>query len=204
MACKIVHADSDTYSASADLIFTDPPYQMPGELLARIISRYKADHLILITTMSQLLEFVKYSEYELAFDFVIDAIVPKKSKSIHQPNYTHQTGVYLKKLGVPSVFNRKLRQRSDTFDNNGYWPTVLRAPRNNMHEHGMAKNLTAITDILGCFDVMSVIDMFGGSGTTALAAWDLGIDCIIIEKDTSAVEAMKKTLKFIGASVEAA
>lgn len=101
-------------SAIADFV-TDPPFEMPGKRLAEIVARYRVQHLVLITTMRQLLEFMPHTPFELAFDFVIDGVAPKQSKSLQQPNYTHQTGVYLKRTGVKSAFNRKLRQRSDQF-----------------------------------------------------------------------------------------
>lgn len=201
MKLKIINDDAKNHSMSADMIFTDPPFDIGGKELNDIIKLYKCDHLVLITTMKQLLEFSKYSEFEFSFDFVLDAFTPKKSKSNHYPNYTHQTCVYMKKKNVKSTFNRKLRQRSDCFDNTGYWPTIVRAKRDRMIDHGMSKNITAITDILGCFKINSVIDMFGGSGTTAMAAFELGIsDCIIIEKDSISAKKIKDNFKFMGVS----
>lgn len=199
---KIANKDSEFFTASADLIFTDPPFDMSASKLIQILRNYQADHLVLITTMAQLKGVFQSMDWDFAFDFVIDAVVPKQSKSIHQPNYTHQTGVYMKKPGVKSVFNRKKRQRSDAFDNKGYWPTVVRAPRNRMSDHGMAKNVEAITDILGSFEIQSVVDPFAGSGSVGLAAFDLGLDCILIEKSPVFFEQIRKTLGFIGASLE--
>lgn len=197
----IVNADSREVSYEADLIFTDPMFDLDGKDLAEIVSKQKSNHLVMITTMKQLLAFDKASDFELAFDFVIDAVVPKKSKADHQPNYTHQTGVYFKRPGAKSIFNRKLRQRSDTFDNNGYWPSVLRAPRERMQEHGMSKNLTAMTDLLGSFKAKTVLDLFAGSGTTALASFELDLDCIVVEKDKALCDSLAKTFKFLGNKV---
>jgi len=194
---KLIHGDAAAYNGAADLIITDPPYDMSGKQLEGILDGIDAKHLVLITTMKQLLEFTSASDWTLSFDFVLDAVMPKKSMSIHQPNFTHQTGVYMTRCGVSSAFDRKRRQRSDTFDNNGYWPTVLRSPRNRNDEHGMAKNLTAWTDLLGSFDVRSVIDPFAGSGTTALAALELGLDCTLIEIDIENVERIRRSLRFI-------
>lgn len=199
---KIINGDCNNYSLKANMILTDPPYEMSGKYIAEVIKKYDADHIVLITSMSQLIEFMSHSNYEFSFDFILDAVVPKKSKNLHQPNYTHQNGVYLKSKGVKSAFNRKLRQRSDTFDNNGYWPTILRAPRDNMHEHGMSKNLNIITDILGSFDIKSVVDLFGGAGTTAIAASELNIDCTTIEIDKSLCEKTANSLKFLGSNIE--
>lgn len=106
--------------------------------------------------MKQAVELLKCSAWELNFDFVLDAVIPKKSKSIHQPNYTHATGVYLTRNNPKSLFSRKLRQRSDTFDNNGYWPSIIRAPRERLESHGMAKNQKAIEDILLAHSTLAV------------------------------------------------
>jgi len=194
---KIINDDSSNYNYSTDLIFTDPPFDMSGKDLNRIMSNYKSDNLVLITSIKQLLEFSKYTNYEFSFDFVLDAVQPKKSKSIHYPNYTHQNIVYFKK--GKSVFNRKLRQRSDVFKNNGYWNTIFRAPRERGDILGMAKNTVAITDIIGSFDVKSVIDPFAGSLTTAIACYELNIDCICIEKNSDLLKKSIKQLDFIGA-----
>jgi len=198
MEVKVVNCDSSMFSSNADLMLTDPPYDMDGKKLSSIINRYNVEHLILLTTMRQLLDFLNASAWELSFDFVIDAVMPKQSKQIRQPNYTHQTGVYLKK--GKSIFNRKLRERSDVFTK-GYWPTILRAPRENLQEHGMAKNLNIITDILGSFEAKSVVDPFGGIGTTALAAHELGFECTIIEKEKPYCDQIIKNLKFVGAHI---
>ena len=125
----LIHGDAADHGRAADLILTDPPYEMPGSELARIIGGFDAPHLVLITTMRQLLDFLPRTDWRLNFDFVLDGVAPKKSKSLQQPNYTHQTGVYLTRPGVKSVFGRKLRQRSDVFEANGYWPTIFHAPR---------------------------------------------------------------------------
>lgn len=62
----------------------------------------------------------------------------------------------------------------------------------------MAKNLQAWTDILGSFDIASVVDPFAGSGTTAFAAIELGIDCTAVEIDEATFLPAKKRLKFLG------
>ena len=166
-AITLIHSDSAKIeNVDCDFIFTDPPYDMDGSTLSNIVDKCSARHMVLITTMKQLIEFLKVTDWQLSFDFVLDAVVPKKSKSKYQPNYTHATGVYLTKPGEKSKFNRELRERSDTFDNSGYWPTILHAPRNRMQDHGKAKNLESIKDILGSFEVEHVYDPFAGSGTT--------------------------------------
>lgn len=193
---KLNHGNALDFSVTTDLIFTDPPFDMPAPMLCKILDQVTCDHLVLITTMKQLIELMRVSQWQFNFDFVLDAVTPKKSKSIHQPNYTHSTGAYLTRNGARSIFNRKLRQRSDTFDNNGYWPTVIRAPRERLSDHGMAKSETAITDILGSFNVQHVYDPFAGSGTLGFAALALDIACELTELDDKNFKMIEKDMRF--------
>lgn len=197
---KIINDDAANHRVKADIIMTDPPFDMPAKTLKSIIDNYESDHLILITTMHQLIDFMKITDWKLSFDFVIDGVVPKKSLNIRQPNYVHATGAYLTK-GKKSLFNRKHRQRSDVYENNGFWPTIFHAPRNTKNAHGHAKNMDAFTDILGSFEVNSVVDMFAGGGTTGIAAYMSDIDCTLIEKDENNCKKMREILRFVGARI---
>lgn len=201
MNLLITNADARLAELTCDLIVTDPPFDMEGNVLAGILDSQLCDHLLLITTMRQLINLCKVSDWEIAFDFVLDHVVPKKSKSVHQPNYIHSTCVYMTRNGAKSLFNRKLRERSDTYDGNGYWPTILRAPRDRMKELGYAKNTQALTDIIGSFDVKRVGDLFAGSGTTALAAFELDIDCELVEINRELCESIANQFKFLNANV---
>lgn len=198
----LIHGDAGQLTGSADMMLTDPPFELPGKKLAEIVARYTVQHLVLITTMRQLLEFFPHTSFDFAFDCVLDSVAPKQSKSMQQPHYTHQTVVYLKAKSAKSVFNRKRRQRADQFSAAlGYWPTIMRAPREHMDDHGMAKNITAITDLLGSFAVRSVIDPFSGIGTVGIAATELDMDCMLIERNLSHVKTAQKMLRFVGASI---
>lgn len=194
---KLNHGNAADYPVSCDLIVTDPPFDMSGDDLSNILNIIDCNHLVLITTMKQLIELTKCSDWELSFDFVLDAVIPKKSKNIHQPNYTHSTGAYMTRNSAKSLFNRKLRQRSDTFDNNGYWPTVIRAPRERIQDHGMAKSQQALKDIIGSFNVSYVYDPFAGSGTTGFACLELGIKCEMTEIDDLHFEKLNTEFGFM-------
>jgi hypothetical protein len=193
----LIHGDAADHGRACDMIMTDPPYEMSGAELARILRAFDAKHMVLITTMRQLLDFLPRTSWRLAFDFVLDGVMPKKSKSYMQPHYLHQTGVYLTQPGVKSAFDRRRRQRSDVFEGNHYWPTIFRAPRDRAHENGYAKNAEAITDLLGSFDVRNVCDPFAGSGTTGIAAYDLDMPCVMIERDAATFAELKRTCKFM-------
>ncbi|MEQ9971390.1 DNA methyltransferase [Pectobacterium carotovorum] len=196
----LICGNAAEYSISADIILTDPPFDMPGDELCEIIKTQQSRHLILITTMRQFLELYGLLGWNLAFDFVLDAVAPKKSRSSKQPHYTHHTGVYLYAPGEKSLFDRKRRQRSDVFEGNGYWPTIFHAPRERSAEHGMAKNMDSVTDLLGSFNVRSVLDLFAGSGTTGLAAFELGVDCVMVEKELSSCDEIADKFQFLGAN----
>lgn len=65
---ELIHDDSRTVDLAADLVITDPPYDMPGKELAEILGRIRSDHLVLITSMRQLLEFTAAApEWRLSF-----------------------------------------------------------------------------------------------------------------------------------------
>lgn len=200
---KVINGSAEQFSFKTDLIFTDPPFDMNGIKINEIVSKYDCDHLVLISTMRQILEFNSLQNWDFCFDIILDAVIPKKSKSRHQPNYVHANVIYYKRNGVKSKFNRELRQRSDTFDNNGYWPSIVRAPRERLNEHGLAKNYTAILDILGSFEnVNNVTDCFAGSGTTGLAALELSTECTLVEIDKPLSEKLETKFKFLGELIE--
>lgn len=196
---KINHADAIDVSVECDLIFTDPPYEMNAKFIADALNNVRSNHLFLISTMKQFVDLVANSDWELNFDVVLDFVTPKKSKSVHQPNYVHSSGFYLTRNNAKSIFSRKLRQRSDTFDANGYWPSILRAPRNVHEDHALAKNQEAITGILGSFKASHVYDPFAGGGSTGVAAWELNINCTLTEIDKTYHELLLQKFKFLGA-----
>ncbi|MFD2405436.1 hypothetical protein ACFSVK_06185 [Azorhizophilus paspali] len=73
----LINGDAADHGRACDLILTDPPYDMSGAELARILGRFEARHLVLITTMRQLLEFMPRTDWRLNFDFVLDGVLPK-------------------------------------------------------------------------------------------------------------------------------
>jgi DNA modification methylase len=67
-----------------------------------------------------------------------------------------------------------------------------------MKQLGYAKNTQALIDIIGCFDVKLIGDIFAGSGTTALAAFELDYDCVLVEREQKLCEQIQKQFKFFG------
>lgn len=194
---KLINGDAVDFSFKADMIFTDPPYDMPGKELATIINGYESNHLLMLCTLSQLLEFTKYSDFKLSFDLVLDNVVPRQSKSIHMPHFVHSTIVYMIKNKDKSKFFRNLGTREDAF-NQKYFPSIIVGARDSKRlEHGMGKNIQAMRDLLSYFKVDSIIDPFAGTGTTGIACKALNIDCILIEKDIQTFKKLEKIFKFM-------
>lgn len=174
--------------------------QVLGRELVDMRNHHPAKHLILLCAMRQALQFFRAAEqagdWKYGFDFVLDMVQPRKSPTKHMPNNIHVTGLYFRR--GKSGFDRTRHPRSDVFGERGYWPSILRAPRERMDESGYAKPVQTITDIIGAFDVQSVLDPFAGSGTTGLACLELNLDCTLIELDAALVEQMRQNFKFFG------
>lgn len=198
----LIHGDAEQFSGDFRFILTDPPFDMRGAKLAKIFEKCGDRHVVLISTFRQIAELLAAREYEIGFDFVFDTVAPKISRNFRQPNYTHANGVYLRRPGEKSIFDRRRCVRSDAFGAKGYWPTVFRAAKERSSEHGQAKNESAIRDLLGSFDIDSVLDPFAGSGTTAIAAHDLDIDCCLIEKNEKNVQTIENNFRFLGKQIQ--
>lgn len=193
---KLISGDAASFNFKADIIFTDPPYDMSGKELAAIINNYESNHLLMLCTLSQLLEFTRYSNFKLSFDLVLDNVVPRQSKSVHMPHYVHSTIVYMIKNNDKSRFFRNHGTREDAF-NQKYFPSIIVGSRDSKRlDHGMGKNIQAMKDLLSYFKVSSVVDPFAGTGTTGIACQELNIDCILIEKDEAIFNKLEKLFKF--------
>lgn len=202
MRLKVINADAATQQIKADMIVTDPPFEMDGKKLADILSNYDADHLLLICSMRQVLELYKYADHwKLSFQLVMELCVPNRPIHYHLPAYTHCLVCYFTKGKAKSKFNRKGCLRADTHEPS-YFPSIIHAPRERRTEHGHAKNQQALKDVLACFDVKSIVDPFAGSGTTGLVCNDLNIDCTMIEMDKANCDLIAKSLRFFGIEYE--
>ena len=196
---RIINDDAKNHGAKFDMIFTDPPFEMSGKDLLAVLDCYEFDHLVLIASLRQIIDFAKQTELEFCFDLVVSHITPKKSKSYAQPNYLHSNVAYFKRKGVKSAFDRRKVVRQDYYsdDANHYYPSVFHAPKTGM-QYKYQKNQAMIDDLLGAFDVRTVCDMFAGSGTTGLAAYEHGIDCTLIEQDVDAFKILKRNFMMLG------
>lgn len=197
---KIIYGDAWNINLDkVDMIFTDPPFEMTGKQIAAILDNFSYDHLVLICSMHQAIEFAKHTDLEFGFDLVISHISPKKSKSYSVPNMVHSNILYFRKKNVKSAFDRRKITRNDVYsdEQNYYYPSIFHAPKTNL-AYKYQKNQQMINDVLGSFNVDSVLDIFAGSGTTALAAYENGIkNAVMIEKNKEAFDIMKAHCKLV-------
>ncbi|WP_080546128.1 DNA methyltransferase [Actinobacillus pleuropneumoniae] len=111
----------------------------------------------------------------------------------------HSNILYFRKKNVKSAFDRRKITRNDVYsdEQNYYYPSIFHAPKTNL-TYKYQKNQQMINDVLGSFNVDSVLDIFAGSGTTALAAYENGIkNAVMIEKNKEAFEIMKAHCKLV-------
>lgn len=191
----ISNKDSSEINLDVDMILTDPPFEMSGAEILRVISGIKYDHLVLICSLHQALDFYKLSNLEFAFDLIIDHKVPRKSFSYCAPNFVHSNIVYFRKKGIKSAFDRRLVQRHDQYsdDSNAYYPSIFTAPKVGM-KYKYQKNQLMINDLVGSFEVQSICDPFSGSGTTGLACVEHKKDAYLIEINNDAFTILENNL----------
>lgn len=183
-----------------DMIFTDPPFEMGGKTLFCVLNRFEYNHLLLICSMHQALELypLLQNDFKFGFDLVISHISPKKSRNYAQPNMLHSNVLYFYRKSVKSAFDRRKIDRHDVYsdDVSHYYPSIFHAPKHNL-VYKYQKNQDVITDLVGSFDVKSILDPFAGSGTTALGCYEHNIDGIMIEQNDEAFEIMKQQCKVL-------
>lgn len=194
MGIATINKHSRDVVATADLIVADPPFEMNGVDLDAEIENFDAPHLLLITSMKQAIEFSKVTDMCFCFDLVLDLVSPKKSKSFHQPFYTHVNILYFKKNGVKTIFDRREGSRRDTYTSN-FFPSIIRAPKSSK-ESCYQKNLHAAIDLLSYFSANSIIEPFAGSGTFSIAAHENKMQATAIECDKIKYEKLVANVNF--------
>ncbi len=195
----LINDSASNCTGTFDLICTDPPFEMKGHELHSMLSNFQFEHLVLIASMHQILQFAKITDLEFSFDMVVSHIKPKKSRNYHQPNYLHSNIVYFKKADVRSAFDRRLVQRHDHYSDkkSNYYPSIFHAPKTDS-VYKYQKNQNMMNDLIGAFDVQTVCDPFAGSGTTGLACLEHGKSCTLIEKNTEPFEIMQQQFELLG------
>ena len=198
---KLIHDCAENHAGRYDMIFTDPPFEMSGETIRSILSNFDFDHLVLICSAHQMLDFYNKSDLEFAWQMVFDFKTPTKNRSLKQPHIQHANIAYFRKQGVKSAFDRSRVVRQDHYsdEKNHYYPSIFHAPKSGM-AYKYQKNQSMIDDLIGAFDVQTVCDPFAGSGTTGLACLEHQKDCTLIEVDDDAFAIMKSQFSLLGES----
>jgi len=163
---------------SACIVFTDPMYDDDPKPIAAIFETLKTKHILIMATFKQCVSFVNLTGYKFRFDLVLNQKVPSSTMNKKVPYYLHKNIVYLTKddSTIFSCDNAK-----GYFSENGYYPSVIEAPKNTSEAHGLTKNAEGIKLILSGFLFDTVLDPFIGSGSTMIAAHHLNRKCYGIE-----------------------
>lgn len=200
---SLINDKAENHRGDFEMVFTDPPFDMPADKLYKILSYYQFEHLVLIASMRQVLELYTMLDFDFCFDLVAHRRKPRESKSYAVPHYIHNNIFYFKKHGVKSAFDRRRVARADEYSDKktNYYPTFFNAPKRDLC-YRFQKNQQMIDDIIGSFAVQTVCDMFAGSGTTGLACVKHEKDCTLIEADEEPFNIMKEQFDFLGANYD--
>jgi len=161
----------------ADMVFTDPPYELKENQLVSVFENIDCNSICLLCTFKQAIFLCNH--YHFHFDFVFIANLPKSFMNKKQPYYLHQTGCYFTKDGKTSFHcSNAIGVRSE----NAYWSTVINAPR-DITKHGHGKSIEGIIHCLSGWSAKVVLDPFIGSGSTLIACEKTNRQCYGMEID---------------------
>jgi DNA modification methylase len=116
------------------------------------------------------------------------------------PSRRRNQKVFINRITRTTAEFISTRTAKGHYEGNGYWPTIFYAPKERVQQHSLAKNADAITDLIGSFDVSSVADLFAGSGTVGMSAFELNLDCTLVEHDKENCKNIANYFKFMGAN----
>ena len=160
----------------ADMVFTDPPYELKEKDLKESLL-CNINDIVTLCTFKQALILSKHFNFH--FDFVFIANLPKSFMNQKQPYYLHQTGCYFTLDGNTSFNCANAKGvRSDK----KYWSTVIDAPR-DITKHGHGKSVKGIIECLSGWNKKGVYDPFLGSGSTLIACEKTNRKCFGMEID---------------------
>ena len=163
----------------ADLLFTDPYYSDDTAPTIAVIDAINVDNLLLMLTMKQIISYINnLKNYKFRFDSVLITKTPSSMLNKNVPYYLHKNIIYLTK-GDMSIFS--CDNAKGTFSENGYYPSVIEFKKNSHAEHGVEKPVNCIIEILSGFAAKTILDLFGGSGTTLIACEKTNRNALLIE-----------------------
>ena len=163
----------------ADMVFTDPPYDLEDNYSTIIFKNTKSNAEIFIMTNERKLAhiIVKYDKYFRRL-FAVDFKVARLINSNAPMTQVDFIGHFRKE--PPTTFNNL----------NDHFTTLIESPKTSKTQehnfnHKHCKNITLPSEFIKHFsnEKENVLDLFGGSGSTMIACEQLNRNCYMMELD---------------------
>lgn len=163
----------------ADMVFTDPPYDLEDNYSTIIFKNTKANAEIFIMTNERKLAhiIVKYDKYFRRL-FAVDFKVARLINSNAPMTQVDFIGHFRKE--PPTTFNNL----------NDHFTTLIESPKTSKTQehnfnHKHCKNITLPSEFIKHFsnEKENILDLFGGSGSTLIACEQLNRNCYMMELD---------------------
>ena len=163
----------------ADMVFTDPPYDLEDNYSTIIFKNAKSNAEIFIMTNERKLAhiIVKYDKYFRRL-FAVDFKVARLINSNAPMTQVDFIGHFRKE--PPTTFNNL----------NDHFTTLIESPKTSKTQehnfnHKHCKNITLPSEFIKHFsnEKENVLDLFGGSGSTMIACEQLNRNCYMMELD---------------------
>lgn len=164
-----------------DTVFTDPPYDLKDVSYIKSIKDYVEDaNIFVMNSDDNIVEYLKVSDFKFVQFFVANFMftLPRQNRAYLQHILvSHETvgdALHCRNIGkgLRSVINMKYR---------GFL-------KDDPTPHRHQKSLDFVKFILEHYVVDSVLDLFGGSGTTLIVCEELGVDCFMMELEPKFVQ----------------
>ena len=161
----------------ADMVFTDPPYDLEDNYSTIIFKNAKANAEIFIMTNERKLAhiIVKYDKYFRRL-FAVDFKVARLINSNAPMTQVDFIGHFRKE--PPTTFNNL----------NDHFTTLIESPKTSKTQehnfnHKHCKNITLPSEFIKHFsnEKENILDLFGGSGSTMMACEQLNRNCYMME-----------------------
>ena len=163
----------------ADMVFTDPPYDLEDNYSTIIFKNAKANAEIFIMTNERKLAhiIVKYDKYFRRL-FAVDFKVARLINSNAPMTQVDFIGHFRKE--PPTTFNN-LNDRFTTLIES---PKTSKTQEHNFN-HKHCKNINLPSEFIKHFsnEKENILDLFGGSGSTMIACEQLNRNCYMMELD---------------------
>ncbi|GHS91295.1 hypothetical protein AGMMS49949_01430 [Alphaproteobacteria bacterium] len=157
-----------------DTVFTDPPYDFTECSYASILKDFSEDaNVFVMNNDPNMIRYLRQSQLDFRKFFIADFVFASPQGS--EPYLSHILVSHEKNGNAKS--NKNLRD--------GLRSLIRMEYRGNLTDektiHTHQKSLKFITTFLKHYQATSVLDIFGGSGSTLIACENLGIPCFMLE-----------------------